>query len=82
LCEKLANTGGHAGALGLAIAHNIGGDIAEAAQWTGQAISERATSLIPILLSHPISGPLRRSEHWPGLAGMLNLPVGSVSRPI
>jgi hypothetical protein len=29
-----------------------------------------------MLLHHPISGPLRRSEYWPALAKKMNLPAG------
>jgi eukaryotic-like serine/threonine-protein kinase len=58
------------------IAHLIRGDLPQAAQWAVRSIEDRDPNL-PFMLVHPLARPLRRSEHWPPLARMMNLPEAS-----
>lgn len=73
LLRQLVDKDGCDTPLGLTIAHLVRRDIGQAAEWAERAIDGRAP-IIPWLLQHPISLPLRKSDHWPPLAKMLNLP--------
>jgi TolB-like protein/Tfp pilus assembly protein PilF/predicted Ser/Thr protein kinase len=63
--------------MGLAVFHQVCGDIDLATDWIEKAIEERYPA-VAYYLQGPVWAPLRASPHWPKLAALLKLPEAGV----
>jgi hypothetical protein len=62
----------------LACFHLLGGEIDQAAEWTGKALDD-GYSMSTNMFIGPFERLLRQSRAWPGLMKKLNLPGSTVS---